>query len=99
MAADFILTVEAHQDLAEAYGWYEDRRTGLGEDFLTTVDACFARIKRHPEIYPVAYETLRRAILRRFPYTIIYEVTPDAITVYGVLHTARDPEKWRDRLL
>lgn len=98
MAAEFILTPETRQDLADAYAWYEERRTGLGEDFLGAVDACFARIQRQPEMYPIAYETFRRAVLRRFPYNVIYDATPEEIIVYAVLHSARDPEKWRERL-
>ncbi len=98
MAAEFILTPETHQDLARAYAWYEERRTGLGEDFLSAVDACFARIQRQPDFYPIAYETFRRATLRRFPYNVIFEATREAITVYAVLHSARDPDKWRERL-
>jgi plasmid stabilization system protein ParE len=98
MAADFIITAEAHQDITEAYDWYEDRRPGLGEDFLGAVDACFQRIRRRPELVPIAYETYRRAIIRRFPYTVIYEATAETIVVYSVFHSSRDPEKWRQRL-
>jgi len=39
MAADLILAPEAEFDLAEAYAWYEQRRVGLGEEFLSSVDA------------------------------------------------------------
>lgn len=31
MAAELIIAPEAEQDIAEAYAWYEGRRTGLGE--------------------------------------------------------------------
>ncbi len=39
---------EAELDVAEAYVWYESRRTGLGEEFLSSVDACIERIRRQP---------------------------------------------------
>lgn len=45
MAAELILAPEAEQDIAEAYGWYEGRRLGLGEDFLSCVDACIEGIR------------------------------------------------------
>jgi hypothetical protein len=43
MIAELILAPEAVQDIAEGYAWYEDRRPGLGEDFLTceVQEACF----------------------------------------------------------
>jgi len=33
MAVELIIAPEVEQDFAEAYAWYEARRTGLGEEF------------------------------------------------------------------
>lgn len=33
------------RDLAGAYAWYEDRGRGLGEQFLTSVNATFDQIE------------------------------------------------------
>jgi plasmid stabilization system protein ParE len=98
MAAELIVAPEAEQDLAEAYAWYEDQRIGLGEDFLSCVDACIEALCRTPEMCPEVYETYRRALVRRFPYAVFYEYTQDTVTVYSVFHTSRDPEKWIRRL-
>ena len=98
MAARFIVAPEAQDDLVAIYEWYEAHRLGLGEEFLDCVDACFERIRRTPDLYAVAFETYRRALVRRFPYAIIYEATPDEITIYGVFHTSRDSDMWRLRL-
>lgn len=98
MGVRFIVTVDAQQDLTDAYDWYESRRTGLGEDFLACIDACFARIRRTPEMCAIALDNYRRALVRRFPYAIIYELTSEALTVHGVFHTARDSDTWRLRL-
>ena len=98
MAAELILAPEAEQDPAEAYEWYENRRPGLGEEFLSCVDACFTAIQRTPEMHHVVHESYRRGLVRRFPYAIFYEYSGGAVTVYCVAHTARDPRKWRQRL-
>jgi len=98
MAAELILAPEAEQDLAEAYEWYENRRAGLGEEFLSCVDACLAAILRSPEMHSVVHERYRRGLVRRFPYAIFYEYSGGAVAVYCVAHTARDPRKWRKRL-
>ncbi len=97
MPADLVVAPEAELDLAEAYAWYEERRTGLGEEFLSAADACFESIRRRPEMYPAVYETFRRALIRRFPYAVFYEIAETKVTVYAVFHTSRDPEKWRRR--
>jgi len=40
MTAELIFAPEVHQDVDEAYSWYEDRRPGLGEEYIGCVDAC-----------------------------------------------------------
>lgn len=98
MAAELVFAPEAEQDVAEAYAWYEGRRPGLGEDLLSRVDACIQAILRTPEMHAAVHEGYRRALVRRFPYAVFYEYANDTVTVYGVIHTSRDPEKWRQRL-
>lgn len=60
---------------------------------------CIEHICRQPLSYPVAHETYRRALVRRFPYARFFEYEEPVATIYGVLHTSRDPGKWRQRLL
>lgn len=59
MAAELIFAPEAEQDIAEAYAWYEGRRLGLGEDFLSRVDACIQAIRRTLEMHAVVHECYR----------------------------------------
>ena len=68
MAAELILAPEAEDDIAAAYSWYEGRRIGLGEDFLTAVDACFEAICRQPDLCTIVLHNYRRALIRRFPF-------------------------------
>ena len=98
MAADLVLAPEAAQDIDEAYRWYEERRFGLGEEFLSCVDACIQAICRMPELHAKVHKDYRRALVRRFPYAVFYEHVADTVTVYSVFHTSRSPKKWRERL-
>jgi plasmid stabilization system protein ParE len=98
MAAELIVAPEAEQDVADAYGWYESRRPGLGEEFLTCIDACIQAIRRAPDMHPAVHESYRRALVRRFPYAIFYDHTGETVTIYSVFHTSRNPDKWRQRL-
>ena len=84
--------------MAEAYGWYEARRIGLGEEFVCSVDACIEAIRRRPKMHALVHENYRRGLMRRFPYAVFYEYVGDAVTVYSVFHTSRDPDKWHQRL-
>jgi plasmid stabilization system protein ParE len=98
MAANLIVAPEAEQDMAEAYAWYEGRRPGLGEEFMSCVDAYIQALCRTPEMHGLFHDNYRRGLVRRFPYAVFYEYAEDTVTVYGVFHTSRDPQKWRERL-
>jgi hypothetical protein len=97
MAAELFFAPEVEWDVLEAYAWYEGRRIGLGEDFMSCVDACVP-VSRNPEMYLVVYENYRRALVRRFPFSVFYEYSENTVTIYCVFHNSRDPEKWRQRL-
>jgi plasmid stabilization system protein ParE len=97
MKSKLIFAPEVARDIDEAYAWYEDRRPGLGEEFLSCVEASIEMIARLPEAYPNVGESCRRALVRRFPYAIFYEIIDQKVTVYGVLHTSQHPDKWRRR--
>ena len=98
MPVSLVLAPEAESDVLEAYGWYEDRRRGLGDEFVSCVDACVSAIIRHPDLHAIVFAEYRRAMVRRFPYAVFYESTGDSVIVYAIFHTTRDPEKWRQRL-
>ncbi len=87
---------EAIQDMTEGFAWYEDKRIGLGVDFLDEVDEYFNKIVQNPEQYQ-AHQSQRIAIMFRFPYKIVFEIEKDIIVVYAVYHDKRDPEKLIDR--
>jgi len=95
---ELVVAPEAESDIVAAYDWYEGRRAGLGEEFLSSVDACLESIRRRPELYRVVHEAYRRSLIRRFPYAVFYEQSESAVTIYAVLHTSRNPGKWRERL-
>ena len=100
MTTPTILVPEAKADIADAYFWYEDQSQGLGVDFLGCVEDVLLSITRTPLIYPLVHETYRRALLRRFPYAIFFEVDErrSISLVYSVFHCAQKPDKWRARL-
>jgi plasmid stabilization system protein ParE len=97
MPVELVIAPEAELDIADAYAWYEGRRAGLGEEFLSSVDACLESIRRWPGMYPVVHEGYRRSLIRRFPYAVFYEESEAAVTICAVFHTSRDPDKWRQR--
>jgi plasmid stabilization system protein ParE len=92
-----IIRPEAEDELLEAIDWYEARSPGLGAELLRCVDASFHRIQRHPEAYPVAHRLTRMALVRRFPYLVLYRVVGEFISVVAIFHAKRDPKIWKRR--
>lgn len=94
---------EAELEAAEAALWYEDRRPGLGSDFVAELDRAFERIRTGPaemprlETYDGSHE-VRRCLLKRFPYLVIFVIRPQSAIVVAVSHARRRPLYWLDRL-
>jgi plasmid stabilization system protein ParE len=98
MSYSLIIRPEAELDIQEAFEWYEAQTLGLGSEFVRAVDTCLSNIGRNPLAYPRIYEQTRRALLRRFPYGILYVFEQETISVIACFHGKRAPKSWQDRL-
>jgi len=92
-----IIRPAAAAEIDEAYLWYESQRTGLGEEFLAEVNGMLERIGEMPELYAVLRRDTRRAMLGRFPYSLLYRLVGDEVIVVACFHGKRDPRRWHDR--
>jgi len=97
MAFPLIINPEAEDDLAHAYGWYEQQRPGLGREFLDCVEEVFNRIRRTPEIHAATYKAVRQTLVKRFPYVVCYVFEAECVYVIAVFHARRDPSGWQSR--
>ena len=85
-----ILRVEAKLDLKEIHAWYEKQRKGLGAAFRNEVEQTIAMLRRFPEIGLLIQENVRRVLLKRFPYIIVYRFLRGKVVIEGVFHAHRD---------
>ena len=92
------LREEAEADLDEAASWYEDRRNGLGTEFLDAVARILTGISANPQRFPILYRNTHRALLSRFPYGIFYRVRGSTVVVLAVFHASRNPSVWKARI-
>lgn len=91
------LLPEAKAEFDAASDWYEQWRAGLGSEFVTQVRQCLSRIAANPRLHATVYKDVRKAVVARFPYVVLYRVEAGEVLVIGVLHTARDPAVWQSR--
>jgi len=79
--------------------YYNNQRSGLGEEFQLAVDEALQVVMQFP--FGIAPEAdrphLRIKPVRRFPYGVVYEVLKDEIVVHAVMHLHRRPGYWHDR--
>lgn len=90
---------EARTELEESAAFYEARAPYLGDEFLAEVVGAAERILAHPEIgFPVT-DRLRRYLVDRFPYSMLYHIREEGIFVVAVMHHRRRPGYWKERAL
>ena len=95
---NIVFKPEVYDDIKIAYDWYESQRVGLGEDFLLTLEESYVKITRTPKAYQDIYKTVRRKLVRRFPYGVYFVMKEDTVIVLAVLHTKREPLEWQARV-
>ena len=88
----------AKQELEEAIAWYNQQQTGLGEQLRDEIKKCINLILKYPEMNPFISKSVRRGLVKRFPYGVLYSVRPSEIVVIAVMHLHRRPDYWIDRI-
>lgn len=89
---------EADAELTEARQWYSHQRKDLDLEFMQCIDDALSRVVKNPYFFPIVYQSLRRAVVRRFPFAVFYEVGSEELHVIAVFHSRRDPEIWKARV-
>jgi plasmid stabilization system protein ParE len=92
-----VVRAGAEKEIVDAAGWYENRSVGLAAEFLRAIDAVIASIERNPLLYPEVASSMRRALLRRFPFSIVYRASEDEVVIVGCVHWRRHERRWRGR--
>lgn len=87
----------AERELNEAASYYEGQKVGLGARFLAEVVRCIELLVEHPEAGPVILAPVRRRLVRRFPYGILYTVKPEGVRILAVMNLKRRPLYWVGR--
>ena len=87
----------ASLELDDAIGWYEKQRPGLGLELKAEVDNFLNHIAENPTRFRCIRGNVRRALLRRFPYSIHFLEESQTIIVAAVFHGRRDPRHLEGR--
>jgi plasmid stabilization system protein ParE len=91
---------DARAELRSAALWYDERRPGLGDEFVAEVSAALDRIGDTPESFPRwpgTRETtpqIHKATIHQFPYLIAFEKHEQHALVLAIAHAKRRPLYW-----
>jgi plasmid stabilization system protein ParE len=98
MSLPVVLLPEAQQEFDQAFDWYEAQHPGLGMVFAEQVQELLDQIAVHPRRHHAVTGDVRRAVVRRLPYSVFYRVERSKLLVLAVFHAKRDPRIWQSRL-
>lgn len=88
---------EAEAEARVARAWYSDRSPIAGRVFLAELEHALAAVLEAPERWPADDLGLRRFLLRRYPFAVVYRVRDAAVQVIAVAHGRRRAGYWRSR--
>ncbi|WP_362927128.1 type II toxin-antitoxin system RelE/ParE family toxin [Desulfonatronospira sp.] len=87
-------TDRALGDLEMAFDWYESQFPGLGLEFLDCIEEKIRNIQDLPQTYPVHHGNFRRALVRRFPFSIFYTIEEQVIVLHAVFDNRQSPDRY-----
>ena len=88
----------ARAEAACAHAWYEERREGLGQEFMRDLETTLNAVCDQADRGQPVFGDFRRAKLERFPYAVYYVVQGEVLHVAAIHHLQRDPKRLKQRL-
>jgi len=87
----------AERELTDAAAYYHNSSPGLGNSFVDDVERSITQIEEYPESGYLLNRAVRRVLLRRFPYAVMYSVNPGEIRILAIANLKRRPFYWQGR--
>ena len=95
---NFSFHPEADEEFVEAVAYYEDCESGRGLDFAREIHAAIQNACDYPALWPQIEDDVRRCLVHRFPFGVLYSAEAHGIFILAVMHLHRDPDYWKHRL-
>ena len=88
----------AEDELLREIGYLELQATGLGRQFFAEVRRAESLIAQFPESAPEIASGIRKRVLRKFRYSLIYSIEEEGVLVLALAHHSRRPDYWVSRV-
>lgn len=88
---------EAVEEVEQAIIYYEDCQSGLGKQLSQEIEASIQLILAYPHAWTALEDNIRRTLVRRFPYGLLYYLRENEVYVLAVMNLNRSPDYWKKR--
>lgn len=88
-----VLSIQAENELEDAFYFYNLISAKVGDEFLNQINSCIQSILLYPESFPIEFETYRKAVVKKYPFVIIYTRIDALIFISAIFHTRKNPKK------
>jgi hypothetical protein len=92
-----VMHPEAREEFLAAIDYYNEAEPGLGMAFCSEVEAAIGLIENYPDLWTEIGDNMRRCLVRRFPFAVLYSKEAGSVIIYAIMHTKREPNYWRNR--
>lgn len=89
--------VEAEREVDAAFEWYREQSRAAAAGFLNAMHALQGRIGANPRAFPLTRQGLRKAVMARYPYVLLFREKSRGVEVLVVAHAKREPGYWAGR--
>ena len=94
-------TISVHEiaetEINEAADFYDLESPGLGNVFIDEIQRAIQNIVKFPAAAPLVRGRVRKRIVTKFPYALVYAAREDEVRILAVAHHKRRPFYWRGR--
>lgn len=98
MIYSLLVSDGANEDAIVIFDWYEKKLTGLGDKFITALEIAKVDLLNNPLVFAIWKKSIRRMVMRKFPYKIFYKVYDDTIVILAIIHARRSNRFLKRRL-
>jgi plasmid stabilization system protein ParE len=91
-------TSAAAAEIGNAIAWYAKPDVGQSTALVQELERTEAHLRSRPELYQRVEGQIRRAVLRRFPYSLFYVIENEVILVLACMHHHQKPRSRKDLL-
>lgn len=88
-----VFSIQAENELEDALYFYDLISTKIGDNFLYQINDSITSILLNPETYKLEFEIYRQAVVKKFPFVIIYTKIDNIILISAIFHTSKNPNK------